>query len=60
MTKKREKLEVPPNRKFSTKIELGWEMIKRVAEEGLPFEMVCFDTLYGRSLALLKTAVGKR
>lgn len=52
MERKRAKLGVPPDRKFMTKIELGWEMIERVKAEGLPFEMVCFDTLYGRSLWL--------
>ncbi|MEW6207793.1 MAG: IS701 family transposase [Acidobacteriota bacterium] len=49
MTKERARLGVPPDREFSTKIELGWRMIERVKAEGLPFEMVCFDTLYGRS-----------
>jgi len=52
MAKKRTKLGVPPDRKFATKIELGWKMIERVRDEGLPFEIVCFDTLYGRSLWL--------
>jgi SRSO17 transposase len=49
MSSERGRLLIPPERKFQTKIELGWQMIERVAAEGLPFELVCFDTLYGRS-----------
>jgi len=49
MAKERKRLGVPPGRKFATKIELGWQMIERVSSEGLPFEVVCCDTLYGRS-----------
>lgn len=49
MAKERKRLGIPPDRKFATKIELGWQMIERVNDEGLPFEMVCCDTLYGRS-----------
>src|SRR5436190_25052 len=47
--KQRRQLGIPPDRKFATKIELGWRMIERVQEEGLPFELVACDTLYGRS-----------
>jgi SRSO17 transposase len=47
--KERRRLGIPPDRKFATKIELGWRMIERVAQEGLPFELVACDTLYGRS-----------
>lgn len=47
--KERRRLGIPPDRKFATKIELGWQMIERVAQEGLPFELVACDTLYGRS-----------
>lgn len=49
MTKERKRLCIPPDRKFATKIEPGWQMIERVRDEGLPFEVVCCDTLYGRS-----------
>ena len=45
----RKRLGLPLERKFATKIELGWRMMERVSLEGLPFEMVCCDTLYGRS-----------
>lgn len=47
--KERARLGVPPGRRFATKIELGWQMIQRVQAEGLSFELVCCDTLYGRS-----------
>lgn len=49
MSKQRRRLDVPSDRRFATKIELGWHMIERVANEGLRFEWVCCDTLYGRS-----------
>jgi|SRR5215207_142847 len=49
MAKEGRRLGVPADRKFATKIELGWQMIERVSAEGLPFELVCCDTLYGRS-----------
>ena len=49
MTSERRRLGIPEDRGFATKIELGWRMIERVAKEGLPFEAVGCDTLYGRS-----------
>ena len=49
---RRRKTEIPPERVFQTKIELGWEMIKRAQATGLPFEAVAFDSLYGRSFWL--------
>jgi SRSO17 transposase len=50
---RRAKAEVPSERTaFQTKIELGWEMIKRAQVVGLPFEAVAFDSLYGRSFWL--------
>ncbi|HEX8999421.1 MAG TPA: transposase, partial [Blastocatellia bacterium] len=48
-SKDRKGLAIPPDRRFQTKIELGWQMIERVGQEGLPFGLVCGDTLYGRS-----------
>jgi len=47
--RERARLGVPANRTFASKIQLGWRMIQRVKTEGLPFEIVCCDTLYGRS-----------
>ncbi|MBI3951463.1 MAG: IS701 family transposase [Acidobacteria bacterium] len=49
MAKERARLGIPSGRTFQTKIELGWTMIQRAQAEELPFELVCFDTLYGRS-----------
>ena len=47
--KKRKRVGIPPEREFETKIELGWKMIQRVQANGLPFEAVACDDLYGRS-----------
>lgn len=44
----RHKLGVPPERQFQTKPELGLEMIRRAKTQGLPFEAVACDDLYGR------------
>jgi len=49
MAQERRRLGIPPERKFATKIELGWRMIKRVKGNGLPFEALACDDLYGRS-----------
>lgn len=40
---------IPDERLFQTKPQLGWQMIQRVHSEGLPFEGVAFDALYGQS-----------
>lgn len=56
----RKKLGVPGERKFATKIELGWQMIERVRGEGFPFEAVGFDALYGRSLWLRRQLMQAR
>lgn len=39
---------IPKERSFATKIQLGLEMIRRARANGIPFELVSFDTLYGR------------
>jgi SRSO17 transposase len=52
MAKERKRLGVPSDRKFATKVQLGWQMIERVSSEGMRFEAVCCDTLYGRSFWL--------
>jgi SRSO17 transposase len=49
MAVERQRLGVPADRQFATKIELGWQMIQRVQANGLPFEAVACDDLYGRS-----------
>lgn len=46
MAAERQRLGIPAERGFETKIELGWRMIQRVQ---VPFEAVAFDDLYGRS-----------
>jgi SRSO17 transposase len=45
----REHLGVPKDRQFSTKVELGLQMVKRVHAQGLGFEFVACDDLYGRN-----------
>lgn|GEM_PF-242189 len=45
----RERLGIPPELAFETKVEKGWKMIQRVQAQGLPFEAVACDDLYGRS-----------
>jgi len=49
---KRRDLGVPAERVFQTKPELGWEMIERARANGLPFEQVCCDGVYGRKQEL--------
>ena len=46
---KRERVGIPAERTFATKLELGLRMIKRVVENGLPFVAVDCDSLYGRA-----------
>ena len=55
MAEKRASVGIPEDRIFATKVELGWQMIQRMVAEGLPFEAVCCDTLYGRSAWLRRT-----
>jgi SRSO17 transposase len=45
---RRAKAEIPGERIFQTKVELGWQMIERAKATGLTFEAVAFDSLYGR------------
>jgi SRSO17 transposase len=49
MASERKRVGVPEERRFATKVELGWQMIQRVKEQGLPFEGVACDDLYGRN-----------
>jgi len=44
----RQKLGIPKERRFQTKAELGLEMIRRAKAQGLPFEALACDDLYGR------------
>ncbi len=50
--KQRAKAEIPPERTFQTKPELAWLMIQRAVANGLAFEAVGMDTLYGHSQKL--------
>jgi len=49
MASERQRVGVPAERQFATKIELGWRMLQRAQANGLPFEAVACDDLYGRS-----------
>jgi SRSO17 transposase len=49
MAAQRQRLGISSQRTFKTKIELGWEMIQRAQSNGLPFEAVGCDDLYGRA-----------
>jgi len=49
MAKARKRLGVPAERRFESKVQLGWEMIQRAVANGLPFEAVGCDDLYGRA-----------
>lgn len=51
-TAQRQKVGIPAERCFHTKPELGWQMIQRVQAQGLSFEAVVMDDLYGRNTAL--------
>lgn len=46
---RRRKRGIPESLRFKTKVELAWDEIEEVKARGLPFEVVGFDTLYGRS-----------
>ena len=50
--KRRAKAEIPAERTFQTKPELAWLMIQRAVTNGLAFDAVGMDTLYGRSQKL--------
>ena len=45
---KRQKAEVPAERRYQKKAELGWQMIQRARAAGIPFVAVTFDSLYGQ------------
>jgi SRSO17 transposase len=45
---KRKELGIPKERTFETKLALGLKMVKRAKAQGLPFELLACDALYGR------------
>ena len=47
----REQVGVPKERTFLTKPELGWQLIVRAQQEGVPFCALVCDERYGRSVA---------
>jgi SRSO17 transposase len=47
--KRRKRLGIPESLRFKTKVELAWDGIEEVIAGGLPFEIVGFDSRYGRS-----------
>lgn len=51
-TPRRLKAEIPAERSFQTKIELGWAMIQRAKAAGIPFVAVAFDSVYGEDHVL--------
>ena len=46
---RRTKAGLPSTQTFQTKVDIGWQMIRRAKALGLKFEAVTFDSLYGRS-----------
>jgi SRSO17 transposase len=49
MESNRKSAGIPKERKFATKVQLGWQMIERVKQRGLKFKALACDDLYGRS-----------
>lgn len=49
MAEERKRVGLPEERRFETKIELGWRMTQRAQANGLPFEAAVCDEFYGRS-----------
>ena len=45
---KRKRLGIPQERVFATKLELALKMVRQAHENGVPFEAVDCDSLYGR------------
>ena len=45
---RRKALGIPAERRFATKLQLGLQMVKRVKAQGLPFDLLACDALYGR------------
>ncbi|MBU1751230.1 MAG: IS701 family transposase [Chloroflexi bacterium] len=49
MAAARQRVGVPPDRQFATKVQLGWIMIQCLQARGLSFAAVACDDLYGRA-----------
>lgn len=50
----RQKVGFPEGRTFKTKPELAWDILQRIQANGVPFEAVAMDDLYGRNAQLRK------
>ena len=48
LAQRRRELGIPAERRFETKIQLGLKMVKRVKAQGMPFDLLACDALYGR------------
>jgi SRSO17 transposase len=48
----RERWHIPAERPFATKSELGLQLIRRAQAQGLPFEVIGCDSVYGRDRQL--------
>ena len=46
---RRQRLGLPKDLTFATKVELAWKLSQRARDQEIPFEMVAMDCLYGRS-----------
>jgi SRSO17 transposase len=45
----RARLGIPATRQFASKLQLGWQMVQRVLANGVAFEVLLCDDVYGRS-----------
>lgn len=48
----RQRVGIPQQRHFQTKLQLFWQMVQRCQKEGVVFDAVAIDGLYGRSFWL--------
>jgi len=51
---KRKKVGFPQGRTFKTKPELAWDIVQRLQAQGIVFDAVAMDDLYGRNAQLRK------
>jgi SRSO17 transposase len=49
---RRQQAQVPTERRYQSKTELGWQMFQRAQAAGIRFVAVTFDSLYGQDSAL--------
>ena len=57
---RRRELGIPAERRFETKIQLGLKMVKRVKAQGVPFDLMACDALYGRDICSSRSGGRKR